>query len=80
MKKGMYAFIMAMTFSILLSGCKKGVQNEAKDGEAGGSAASETVDLVVWGAEEDEALLNRIIESFQAEYQGQADFNITFEV
>lgn len=80
MKKGMYAFIMAMTFSILLSGCKKGVQNETKDGEAGGSAASETVDLVVWGAEEDEELLNRIIESFRAKYQGQADFNITFEV
>ncbi len=40
MKKGIYAFIMAMTFSILLSGCKKGVQNETKDGEAGGSAAS----------------------------------------
>jgi arabinogalactan oligomer/maltooligosaccharide transport system substrate-binding protein len=80
MKKRMYAFIMAATFSILLSGCRKGVQSETGDGEANGSAALETVDLVVWGAEEDEALLNQIIESFQAEHQGQADFNITFEV
>lgn len=36
------------------------------------------VDLVVWGAEEDEAILNQIFESFQEEYKGQATFHITF--
>ena len=38
------------------------------------------VELVVWGAEEDAELMNQIIQSFQAEYQGQADFQISFEV
>ncbi|MDE7206442.1 MAG: extracellular solute-binding protein [Lachnospiraceae bacterium] len=38
------------------------------------------VELVVWGAEEDRELMNRIIQSFQEHYQGQADFEIIFEV
>lgn len=38
------------------------------------------VELVVWGAEEDTELMNQIIQNFQAHYQGQADFEITFEV
>lgn len=36
------------------------------------------VELTVWGGEEDEALLTRIIEDFQTEYKGQANFHITF--
>ena len=36
------------------------------------------VELTVWGAEEDEALLTRIIEDFQTEYKGQANFHITY--
>lgn len=38
------------------------------------------VELVVWGAEEDTELINQIIQSFQVKYQGQADFQIVFEV
>ena len=38
------------------------------------------VELVVWGAEEDEELMTRIIQSFQSNYQGEADFRISFEV
>ena len=38
------------------------------------------VELVVWGAEEDEELMTRIIRSFQSNYQGEADFRISFEV
>ena len=37
----------------------------------------ETVALTVWGAEEDEALLQQIFASFKAHYAGQADFQIT---
>ena len=37
------------------------------------------VELVVWAAGEDTELMNQIIQSFQAYYQGQADFEITFE-
>ncbi len=39
---------------------------------------NQDVELVVWGAEEDEALLQQIFESFQDEYKEQANFNITF--
>lgn len=38
------------------------------------------VELVVWGAEEDTELMNQIIQSFQINYQGQADFQISFAV
>lgn len=41
---------------------------------------NEDVELIVWGAEEDEALLQQIFESFQKEYKGQANFHITFAV
>jgi len=40
---------------------------------------TQKVELVVWGAEEDTELMNRIINSFQDKYQGQADFQIVFE-
>ena len=39
----------------------------------------ETVSLTVWGAEEDEALLQEIFASFQDHYAGQADFQITYQ-
>lgn len=39
----------------------------------------ETVALTVWGAEEDEALLREMIDSFQTQYAGQADFQITYQ-
>lgn len=85
MKKRNCAFCMAMAFSISLLGCGKNVQNgtiasadteneQTNDGE---TQEEGTVELTVWGAEEDTELLNRIIESFEAKYQGQADFNIT---
>jgi len=44
------------------------------------AAEKQKVELVVWGAEEDADLMNQLIQSFQANYQGQANFQITFEV
>ena len=41
-------------------------------------SVKETIDLTVWGAEEDEALLEQIFASFQAHYAGQAGFQITY--
>lgn len=35
------------------------------------------VELTVWGAEEDQALLTEMVESFKQEYAGAADFEIT---
>ena len=43
------------------------------------NAKPPVVELVVWGAEEDRELMDRIIQSFQSNYQGQADFRISFE-
>lgn len=40
----------------------------------------QTVDLTVWGAEEDAELMKQVINGFQEAYQGQADFQITYEV
>lgn len=39
--------------------------------------AKETIELTVWGAEEDEELLQGILDSFQSHYAGEADFLIT---
>ena len=43
------------------------------------AAESGTVALTVWGAEEDEALLQEIFASFQAHYAGQAQFQIPYQ-
>ena len=40
---------------------------------------SDTVNLTVWGGEEDEELLLQIIDGFLAQYQGKANFAITYE-
>ena len=39
----------------------------------------QVVELTVWGAEEDEALLQEIFDSFQSHYAGEASFRITFQ-
>lgn len=44
------------------------------------AADSGEVALMVWGAEEDQALLEQIIDGFLNEYQGQARFQITLAV
>ncbi|MGN0351946.1 MAG: extracellular solute-binding protein [Roseburia sp.] len=36
------------------------------------------VSLTIWGAEDDQALVEQIIQSFEAEYAGEAEFDITF--
>ena len=55
-----------------LSGC-------GKEAVATSGTVSESVDLTVWGAEEDRGLLSEIAESFKTEYGSMADFNITFK-
>ena len=43
-------------------------------------SASGKVSLVVWGAEEDEELYAQMLERFQENYKGQAEFDITYAV
>lgn len=86
---------MFLTLGMLFSACG-GNQAEVADGtesvpmedftqQNGGEPAQETlpggkVELKVWGAEEDQALLAEMVESFKQEYAGAADFEITLEV
>ncbi len=65
-------FLLAILITTI-SGCKK----EEKEQEVS-SSDLETVQLLLWGSKEDEALLNKMIQTFQQEYQGQANFQITF--
>ncbi len=74
MKKRSFLLTLSVWTLILLSGCFSREQPAPTDGPA-----MENVQLTVWGAEEDEALLREIFSSFQARYAGQANFQITYQ-
>ena len=74
MKKRLFPLLLSIWTLLLAAGCG---QTAPPAPDAG--AAAETVALTVWGAEEDEALLQEIFASFQSHYAGQAVFQITFQ-
>ncbi len=91
MSKKISTFLITAVLAAALSGCARADQEGSLTGtktnlqnskenipEPKAPPESKDVELVVWGAEEDEALLNQIFESFKDEYQGQANFQITF--
>lgn len=55
-----------------------GCGNDGTDEER--QSASNTVALTVWGAEEDQELLSRIIDDFKKAHSGEANFQITIAV
>ncbi len=65
---------LLLTLALLLTGCGK---KEVPPPES--PAGPETVRLTVWGAAEDEALMEEMIASFQARYAGEASFSITYQ-
>lgn len=73
-----------MLLSILcvaaLTGCSRTEETDLTENTEKELTESSKVELVVWGAEEDRELMNQIINSFRTNYQGQADFQISFEV
>lgn len=73
MKKRTFLLILSVWALILPAACSGREQPVSND-----RPAMETVQLTVWGAEEDEALLQEIFSSFQSQYAGQADFQITY--
>ena len=75
MKRKHYILFPALSLAVLLSGCQKNNSIPLKEEQTPDTG---TVNLTVWGAEEDEELLSQIIGSFQEKYRGQADFNITY--
>lgn len=92
MKKKYYPWILmavSLVTAVSLTGCGKSREAGRKEAQAGqlseenqgkeGTDILETVELTVWGAEEDEELLKQIIDGFKETYQGQADFSITYK-
>ena len=75
MKKRLFPLLLSIWTLLLAAGCGQTAAPPAPDA----GAAAETVALTVWGAEEDEALLQEIFASFQSHYAGQAVFQITFQ-
>lgn len=74
MRKQVYRLFLGILCTAALTGCHTADKTNSSDAE------KQKVELVVWGAEEDTELMNQIIQNFQTNYQGQADFQITFEV
>ncbi len=77
MKTKIFSLFLLVWVLLLAAACGAQEPPPASGGseEAGGG----TVQLTVWGAEEDEALLQEIFASFQARYAGQANFQITYQ-
>ncbi len=75
MKKKIHLLLPLILLTVILSGCQK---NNKKTLTKEPTSKSNSVQLTVWGVEEDKELLSRIIDEFQKEYQGQADFTITY--
>ncbi len=74
MKKRVCRLLIGILCTVSLTGCDKAQKTDSSD------AGNQKVELVVWGAEEDKELMTQIIQSFQTNYQGQAGFQISFEV
>ena len=67
-------FVLAAGLLLLLTACTgQEAPPQAEESE------SHTVALTVWGAQEDEELLGELFASFQKQYAGQADFEITYQ-
>lgn len=74
MRKRICGFFLSILCITALTGCDLAGKSDLENG------GPERVELVVWGAEEDTELMNQIIQSFKENYQGQADFQISFQV
>ena len=72
MKKAIVCLLAFLGMLLGLTSCGK--QPAPVDEQ---QAARQTVELTVWGAEEDAELLQEMIDSFQAHYSAEADFQIT---
>ena len=87
MMKKIVALFLTMTMAFSLAAC--GGSSDSNSGGSGGSTDTKTeaaptekqdVSLVMWGAEEDQAMLQGMIESFKAQYADYANFDIQLGV
>ncbi|MCI8740298.1 MAG: extracellular solute-binding protein [Oscillibacter sp.] len=76
MKKNNFFLLVSIGMLFFLSACG----GEHPDPVSSGTENQmETIALTVWGAEEDEALLQEIFASFQNHYAAEARFQITYQ-
>ncbi len=78
MKTKSKSYVLFLLSTILLSGCQQKAAVSVTQ-PTNSTPVSDTVNLTVWGAEEDEELLRQIFSEFEEEYRGQADFVITYQ-
>ncbi len=71
--------LLCLPVVFMLAASLSGCQDGSTPSEENETPVSGTVKLTVWGAEEDEELLRQILDEFQDEYRGQADFLITYQ-
>lgn len=76
MKMKMNVLFLLLIMTVLLCGCQK---NDPVPLEEVQTPGSDTVNLTVWGAAEDEELLRQIIDRFAQAHSGQADLVITYQ-
>ena len=80
MKKRVCALLLGILCVATLAGCEETEKLDLTGNMDVKNTEPSKVELVVWGAEEDTELMRQIIESFQVKYQGEADFQISYEV
>lgn len=73
MRKKICGFLVGILCAAALTGCGLAGKTDLENTQP------ESVELVVWGAQEDAELMQQIIRNFEANYQGQADFHIVFQ-
>lgn len=72
--KKFFLLLLSISALLLLSAC-----SSQEPPSESSQSSEESIQLTVWGAEEDEALLQEIFASFQTHYSGQANFQITYQ-
>jgi len=79
MRKKIIALLMAITMTASLTACGgsgNGDSGNSGNGGSSGSGERQTVSLRMWGAEEDQKMLQEMIDSFVAEYSEYADIKV----
>lgn len=77
MGKKIYGLFLGIYCTAVFTGCSVAGEPDMSGKTDSEQPESSKVELVVWGAEEDRELMEQIIRSFQANYRGQADFQIS---
>ena len=79
-KKLVSVLLSAAMVATLLAGCGGGSDESTDSADGAASGEKQDVALRLWGAEEDQALLQRLIASFVEEYSAAARITVELGV